>query len=118
MKTMSLRFRLVFGGILLAVIPILAVGFFSDMRSSAALNRVSGEHVVNISKDLAAIIRIFLADQERAVRQISVSGTLSAAMAAAAEGRERNGTEISALDAELAKIMGARGRCFSGTFCQ
>ncbi len=105
MKTMTLGFRLVCGGILLSVIPILSVGFFSDIRSSGALNRISREHVANVARDLAGMIRIFIAAQEQSVRQIAVSGTLRSTVAKAAEkGLENIETEISVLDAELAGI--------------
>ncbi|MGE0083500.1 MAG: methyl-accepting chemotaxis protein [Desulfococcaceae bacterium] len=113
MKTMSLRFRLVLGGILLAVIPILSLGFFSDMRASAALDRIAREHVVNIAKDLAGMIRIFMADQERSVRQISVSQTLKTAFGKSAE---RTETEIRDLNAELAQIMEQSGDVFKELF--
>ncbi len=116
MKTMTLRFRLVFGGLVLAVIPILVVGFFSDMSASGALDRISREHVVNIAKDMAGMIRIFMADQEQSVRQISMTGTIRATLAKAAEGTEKIEMEIRDLNAELAQIMKQSGDVFQELF--
>ena len=50
MKRTSLRTKLLTGGILIVLIPLLVVGIFSAYKSSTALQDISLEQSVNVAR--------------------------------------------------------------------
>ncbi|MEE4359776.1 MAG: methyl-accepting chemotaxis protein [Desulfococcaceae bacterium] len=70
-QTRTLGFKLLAGGFLLLLIPVLTVGIFSDIHSSDALYRVSGEQVVNIAKNMAALVRMSVEKNRQSLEQLS-----------------------------------------------
>ena len=63
MKKTSLRTKLLTGGILIVLIPLLIVGVFSAYKSSTALQDISQAQAVNVAKNLAAMVQMTLIEE-------------------------------------------------------
>jgi len=72
MKRTSLRTKLLTGGILIVLIPLLVVGIFSAYKSSMALQDISLEQSVNVAKNLAAMVQMTLLEEIKMLTAFSV----------------------------------------------
>ncbi|MCX5827447.1 MAG: methyl-accepting chemotaxis protein [Deltaproteobacteria bacterium] len=72
MKRSSLRTKLLTGGILIVLIPLLVVGIFSAYKSSTALQEISLEQSVNVAKNLSAMVQMTLAEEIKMLTAFSV----------------------------------------------
>ena len=72
MKKASLRAKLLTGGILIVLIPLLVVSIFSVYKSSEALHDISLEQSVNAAKHLSAVFQLTLAHEIRILNTLSV----------------------------------------------
>jgi methyl-accepting chemotaxis protein len=102
MKKLSLAFKLITGGIALALIPLIAIGLFSVMKTGNALESVAQTGATTMAKDLAQVV------QENLSQEIKISSTLAAdvrftrlAQKVAADGTEKHQDEITALFNDL-----------------
>lgn len=93
MKITSIRFRLVAGGIILVLLPLIVIGIFSITQSSSALSDLSKTQAESIALDLAEladqllkeeikIAEVFAADEKviDVVAIVNKSGTASATL--------------------------------------
>ncbi len=71
MNLKSIGFRLIFGGILSLLIPLLIVGFISTRKSSQALETVSKENIAETAKDMVSLINKILDDEKKLVTAFS-----------------------------------------------
>ncbi len=76
MKRKSLGFKLVTGGIVVVLIPLLVVGLFSIMKSSGALETISKERAVNVATDTAAMAELVMAEEIKVISQLSLNEVL------------------------------------------
>ncbi len=117
MKGKSLRFKLIAGGILAVLLPLLAVGYFSVTRSSDALQTLARQQVVNLSKDLSGMTQLVLKEELKLVAQISGEDSLRGQVGAVDEAGPQNAAaEVEALDRRLTGIMKAIGHDYEGMF--
>ena len=65
MKTTSIRFRLIAGGITLVVLPLIIIGFLSISKSSTALSNLSKKQAENIASDLARLADHILKEESK-----------------------------------------------------
>jgi len=72
MKKKSLSFKLMVGGILVVLIPLLIVGVFSAVKSASALSEAAKDQATNIVRDLAGMVQLVLAEEVKVVSEISV----------------------------------------------
>lgn len=71
MKRFSVKYKLIFGVVLLVVIPLAVVGFFSSRKATEALRRTSEVQARRYAESLASSVDIVLAEQARIVRGLS-----------------------------------------------
>ncbi len=71
MKTKSLKFKLILGGILTVLIPLLALGLFASLKSGKIIETMSGEQMITLAKNLADLSQVFLENHSNAVESIS-----------------------------------------------
>ncbi|MCF8036385.1 MAG: methyl-accepting chemotaxis protein [Desulfobacteraceae bacterium] len=117
MKAKSLRFKLIVGGILAVLIPLMSVGYFAVTRSSEALESLSREQVINLSKDLSGMAQLVLKEEIKLASEISSDEKLrQGAEAVAADGIQQSGGEIASLDQRLTGIMKAIGHDYEVIF--
>ena len=102
----SLNFKLLAGGSLCVLLPLLALGIFSDFKMSRDL-KISKEHeVVNIAKSLAELIETRLQGEIKLARDLAVGNTTIKAAARVAEsGIANSSSDIQSLDQKLANAM-------------
>ncbi len=105
MKQRSLAFKLVVGGILVVLLPMVVLGYFAMKKSSEALNALSKEHVVGIANDLSELTEMFLSEEIKITKEISESNLLRLALEKiAADGIENATEEIDTLNNMLARV--------------
>jgi methyl-accepting chemotaxis protein len=117
MKTKSLRFKLIAGGVLTVLIPLLAVGYFSVDRASSALKDLAGEQVVNLSQDLSNMVDLVLREEIKLIKGIGAEEILQKNVQTVAfSGTGQAGEEIDALDRRLSGLMDAIGENYEAVF--
>ena len=78
MKKMDLNMKLLVGGVLLVLIPLMVVGGFSAVRSSQALQQNAREESEQIAGSLAEMAHMVLLEELKIVKQLSAYPTVVA----------------------------------------
>jgi methyl-accepting chemotaxis protein len=73
MKKKSLSFKLVAGGVLAVLVPVVIIGLFSVSKASKSLRALSEEQVVNLATDLADLTNMVLLEELDMVNQMAAS---------------------------------------------
>ena len=71
MKTTSIKFRLIAGGITLVLLPLLIIGFLSISKSSTALSDLSKNQAETIASDLARLADSILKEEMKLAEMIA-----------------------------------------------
>ena len=99
MKKRSLKFKMIVGGILAVVIPILFVGTVSIIKSSDALMNAGKQQVQQTAKDLSAMADLTIEQELKLARQMAVNPlVINAAARVLESGAAQAQAELSALD--------------------
>ncbi|MEN6621777.1 MAG: methyl-accepting chemotaxis protein, partial [Smithella sp.] len=101
MKKMTLGFKLVFGGIIAVLIPLLIVGMFASIKASGALEAAAKDRAVKGAGKLADMVQEVLAVEIKVATEIAMS---SDAINAATGNNSEN------MSKKLADAMGKIGR--------
>ncbi|HOI75193.1 MAG TPA: methyl-accepting chemotaxis protein [Syntrophales bacterium] len=105
-KTMSLNFKLVTGGILVVLIPLLVVGVFSAWKSSEALSDIAENQAEIVAKNVAGIVNMALAEEMKLIAGLAVDP----AVMEAASGKTDGATQ------RLTAMMKKIGHDYEGLF--
>lgn len=73
MKKKTLGFKLLFGGILVVLIPLLSVGIFASWKSSQALGDAAKEQSALVAKSLAGMVQTDMAEQLNIVKALATA---------------------------------------------
>ncbi|MBN1547594.1 MAG: cache domain-containing protein [Syntrophaceae bacterium] len=68
----SLGFKLVVGGISAVLIPLLAVGIFSCLKSSQIISSMSQDRATSLARSLASISQVILENQHKSSQMLAV----------------------------------------------
>ncbi|MFK5951431.1 MAG: methyl-accepting chemotaxis protein [Desulfobacterium sp.] len=99
MKKKSLKFKLISGGLLAVVIPLLVVGLFSINKSSEAFIAIAKGQVSQVSQNLAVMTDMFLEQEVKLASEIAIEPLMvDAATKIMEEGLDNAGNELTALD--------------------
>lgn len=109
MQKRSLSFKLIFGGIIIVLLPLLVVGFFSINKASSALGKLAREQATNLAGDLANMTQLVLQEEMKLINDLSTAETVLAAAAASSRGADAQAPELKVLDRMLERIMAKRG---------
>ena len=102
--------KLLAGGLLVVVIPLIVIGIASVYKATDSISSIANEEMLNVSKVLADTIDLGLSEELRLAQAISLSNSVVAAAEKVAEaGREASGSEIALAQRELGKIREAAG---------
>ena len=125
MKRGTLAFKLVIGGTLAVVIPLIIVGFFSAWKSSNALEAEARRSSLEIAKGLSNMANLVLKEKIMLVSELALrADIIEAAGKASADGSATGLPEFEKVAADLANFMkvskdyesivltDARGICF------
>ena len=117
MKNKSLNFKLVIGGSLCVLLPILAFAFFSEMKLSADLKTMNQQNVENLAKSLSTLTQMVLQEEIKLARDLSVGNTTIDVAAKVAEaGIAESATEIQRLDRKLVTTMKQIGEFYESIY--
>jgi methyl-accepting chemotaxis protein len=106
MKKRSLSFKLMAGGSLCVLLPLLALGVFSNMRLSRDVRATNESNVVNTAKSIASLIQVTLEEEIKLAKDLSVGNTtIDVATKVAASGIDASASDIQVLDRKLAAAM-------------
>ena len=103
MQKRTLGFKLVAGGILVVLIPLLVVGIFSAVKASQSLETAAKAQATKAAKDIADMVQVALNTEIKVATELAIADTTILAAA------NRADEDIAALDKHLAGIMGAIG---------
>jgi len=107
---MKLGTKLLAGGLLVLVIPLIVIGIASVYKATDSISSIAHEEILNVSKVLSDTIDLALAEELRLSQAISLSNSVVAATEKVAEaGREGSRSEITLVERELTKIREAAG---------
>ncbi len=105
MKKQSLKFKLIVGGILAAIIPLTVVGLFAISRSSSALLSIATGQAEMVAGNLATMANLAMAQEETMARAMAVDPLVVAASTTVLEtGIDNAEDELTALDNYFAGV--------------
>ena len=93
MKNRSLRFKMVAGGVMAVLIPLLVVGGFAVNRAMNALEDVSKSQSQELAKSLANMATLAVHEEMKIVTQLATRDVVINAAAEYAESRAMGGGE-------------------------
>lgn len=106
MKKRSLKFKLIVGGILAAMVPLMVVGLFSIHTSSSALVAVAKGQAEQIAGNLAAMTEMTIAEEVKLAKEMALEPLIVNAAEKVSEGGMENAkVELDALDAFFVKVF-------------
>ncbi|MFZ2188224.1 MAG: methyl-accepting chemotaxis protein [Candidatus Moraniibacteriota bacterium] len=106
MKNRSLNFKLLVGGTLCVLLPLLAFAVFSDMRLSGDLKAMNQQNAESIAKSLAALTQAVLQEEIKIAKDLAVGNTTIEAGAKVAEaGVNGSVADIQRLEQKLINTM-------------
>jgi methyl-accepting chemotaxis protein len=112
MKKKTLGFKLVTGGIIAVLIPLLVVGLFAVNKASTSLADASKSQALNIATDLAEAVNLVLAEQVKKVESLAAINSLQNA---AAKGVLTE-SEENALNRQIHALVNGLGENYVGLF--
>jgi methyl-accepting chemotaxis protein len=129
MKQRSLKFKLIVGGVLAAIVPLMVVGLFAISKSSSALNFLAKGQVKMVAKNISAMVDIAMTQEIKFAKGLAVDPRIRDAAAQVARvGVDNAMIDLKALDSFLGKafnevgkdynlffVTDAQGTCISGS---
>ncbi len=129
MKQRSLKFKLIVGGVLAAIIPVMVVGLFSINKSSTALLSLAKGQVHMVAKNMSTMVDLVMMQEIKFAKGLAVDPRMKdAAVKVAQVGVDSSIMELKALDRflgdafnEVGKdynlffVTDAQGTCISGS---
>jgi methyl-accepting chemotaxis protein len=105
MRKLKLGTKLLAGGLLVLVIPVIIIGVVSVYESSLSISQMGNANMVGIAESLADAIEVGMDERLYMVQAVSVSNSIiTAAEKVAREGEKNSGKEIALAERELIKI--------------
>ncbi len=115
MKKRSLGFKLVVGGVVLVLVPILAIGGYSLSKSTGTLMRISKDQAMLVAHTLAEMVELVLEEEVNIARSIASRNAVNTAVAKVqTSGIDAAQAEIDALNGNLAAVMKEIGKNYEG----
>lgn len=106
MKNRSLRFKMIAGGILAVIVPLLIVGGFAVYKAMSALEDVSKSQSVEVAKSLAHMTEVALQEEMKIASQLAVRDVVIDAAT------KRGDTESAKATAELTAFVNSSGNAY------
>ncbi len=109
-KKRSLAFKLITGGILIGLVPVVAIGAYALWKASGSLTALSRERAVVTAQSLADTIDLVLAEEVKILAEQAARPALKQAAARVRDaGPEAAAEEIASLNRELGAAQKALG---------
>jgi methyl-accepting chemotaxis protein len=106
MKKRSLNFKLLAGGSLCVLLPLLAFAVFSDIRLSKDLKAANEQNALNLAKSLSGLTQMALQEEIKLAKDLAVGNTTTDVAAKVAEnGIAGASADIQRLELKLVNTM-------------
>ncbi|MFH0995922.1 MAG: methyl-accepting chemotaxis protein [Pseudomonadota bacterium] len=106
MKKRSLNFKLLAGGTLCVLLPLLAFAVFSDTQLSRDMRETTEQNTINIAKSLSALTQMALQEEIKLAKDLAVGNTTIEVAAKIAEaGIAGAAADIQRLEQKLVNTM-------------
>lgn len=103
MKTKTLGFKIIVGGFLIVLIPMLVVGTFASLKSESVIETLSVDRAVSLAKSLSEMVQLGMTEQLTIIK--SVASNVEVISAAEALKSDQSKEEaISRIDKALEKV--------------
>ncbi|MDD9301975.1 MAG: methyl-accepting chemotaxis protein [Desulfobacter sp.] len=110
MKNRSLKFKLILGGVLAAIVPLLVVGFFSITKSSKAISLIAEERAKMVAQNLATFANSVMEQEVKLATEMAQNPLIEDAANQVSEyGIDSASSALNRLDAFLGKVHGKIG---------
>ena len=106
MKKQSLRFKMILGGVIVVLLPLLVVGGFAIYKAMSALEDMSKSQSVEMAKNLANMAEIVLQEELKIISQLAVRDVVVAAAAKSGQAESEKAT------AELTSFVQHSGNAY------
>ena len=117
MKTRSLKFKLIFGGILAVIIPLAVVGFFSVNKASIALVTMAEGQAAQISQNLASMVDMVIEKEIKVAGQIAIEPLVNDTAAQTLKvGTDNAMAELKVLDGYFKMALAQLGTGYENIF--
>jgi methyl-accepting chemotaxis protein len=117
MKKRTLGFKLITGGILVVLIPLIVVGLFSVTKASKSLEDLSLQQAGHIAGNLSDMVQLVLAEETKLVKELSVADdAVTAASEVSRSGIQSAASEIDKVSRNLSKVMSQIGDDYETIF--
>lgn len=117
MRKKSLGFKLMFGGVMVVLIPMVVVGIFTALKSQTALMEEAKSKAAQVAHDLAGMTQLVLTQEVKMTAELSATGIVMETTARIASGGVQNtAADIDKLNRELTSVMSKIGRDYE-TVC-
>ncbi|SDT88731.1 methyl-accepting chemotaxis protein [Desulfobacula phenolica] len=117
MKKRSLKFKLIFGGVLSVILPLALVGYVSISKSSTALVSIAKGQATQIASDLAAMTDVAVEQEIKLVKTLALEPLVVDAAGKVLEGGIDSAvTELKALDSFFLKVYEQIGSSYDLMF--
>ncbi|MDQ5988439.1 MAG: hypothetical protein CSYNP_04199 [Syntrophus sp. SKADARSKE-3] len=108
MKNRSLGFKLVLGGLLVSLVPLLVVGLFAIIRSSDVLEKMSANEETSVARSLSDMAQVALENQLKTVQSLAAEESIKTAAENLRSGKS-NEDAMAALQRRLEQAHKAMG---------
>lgn len=117
MKKRSLKFKLIFGGVMAVVIPIIVVGLFAVNKSSTSLVASAKGQAEVAARNIAAMVDVTIAQEVKFAGGLALDPLVKDAANKVAEvGIDNSMTELKVLDNFLTNIVKKVGKDYNVLF--
>ena len=117
MKITSIRFRLIAGGIVLVLLPLIIVGILSISKSSTALHKLAKEQAASIASDLAGMADQILKEEIKIAEIFAADDKIASILVQVNKGGTDAATvEIKELYRSLGEKFSKLGNSYQGVF--
>ena len=108
MKKRTLRFKLIAGGCLIVLVPLVILGMLIGLKASNALEEEAGKQMLNLAQANAQMVEMTLSSETQAAAQIAAGPDIAANVSGAVQNGLADG-DVAALGAVLDAIRERRG---------
>jgi len=111
----SLRFKMILGGIIGVLVPLLVVGVFSALKASSALEESAQSQSMEVAKGLANMANLFVQEEMKIAAQIAANNSVIEAAVKNAQGA-KDGAEAAKAGVELTALIQQSGNEYETNF--
>ena len=105
MKNLTLRMKMLLGGVLLVLIPMVILGSLAYFRATAAVENEAFDKSLHIAQRLADMTQIVMEEEVKLVRSLASDGRLIAALENLTSGeKEQSANELAAVIANFKRM--------------